>query len=43
MVIGYDGAKPRHIEAPPQPFVTLRGCEYLFLPSRRAFAWLTGR
>jgi Dyp-type peroxidase family len=43
MVIGYDGAKPRHIEAPPQPFVTLRGCEYLFLPSRRALAWLTGR
>lgn len=43
MVVGYDGANPERIEPPPQPFVTLRGCEYLFLPSRRACAWLTSR
>ena len=26
---------------PPQPFVTVRGCEYLFVPSRTAYAWLS--
>jgi hypothetical protein len=41
MVVSYDGARPARIEPPPRPFVTLRGCEYLFLPSRRACAWLT--
>jgi Dyp-type peroxidase family len=25
---------------PPKPFVTVRGCEYLFVPSRRTCAWL---
>jgi Dyp-type peroxidase family len=25
---------------PPRPFVTVRGCEYLFVPSRRTSAWL---
>jgi Dyp-type peroxidase family len=41
MVVGYDGGKPQSIKPPPGPFVTVRGCEYLFLPSRRACAWLT--
>lgn len=26
---------------PPRPLVTVRGCEYLFVPSRRACSWLT--
>lgn len=26
---------------PEEPFVTVRGCEYLFVPSRRGFEWLT--
>jgi len=43
MVVRYDGSAPQRIDPPPQPFVTVRGCEYLFLPSRRACAWLTGR
>jgi Dyp-type peroxidase family len=42
MIVDHDGAAPRRIEPPPEPFVTVRGCEYLFLPSRRACAWLTG-
>jgi Dyp-type peroxidase family len=42
MVVDHAGASPRRISAPPRPFVTVRGCEYLFLPSRRACAWLTG-
>jgi len=25
---------------PPKPFVTVRGCEYLFVPSRTACEWL---
>ena len=25
---------------PPKPFVTVRGCEYLFVPSRKACEWL---
>ncbi len=29
------------LERPPRPLVTVRGCEYLFLPSRRACSWLT--
>jgi Dyp-type peroxidase family len=41
MVVRYDGAEPARIKPPRKPFVTLRGCEYLFLPSRRACAWLT--
>jgi Dyp-type peroxidase family len=28
------------LRAPKDPFVTVRGCEYLFLPSRRACSWL---
>jgi Dyp-type peroxidase family len=28
------------LQPPPRPLVTVRGCEYLFLPSRRAIAWL---
>jgi Dyp-type peroxidase family len=28
------------LDAPAEPFVTVRGCEYLFLPSRRAYEWL---
>ena len=43
MVVNYSGATPQRIEAPSEPLVTVRGCEYLFLPSRRACAWLTGR
>jgi Dyp-type peroxidase family len=42
MVVNYAGATPQRIEPPSEPFVTVRGCEYLFLPSRRACAWLTG-
>jgi Dyp-type peroxidase family len=41
MVVRYDGAKPEWIKPPQDPFVTVLGCEYLFLPSRRACAWLT--
>jgi Dyp-type peroxidase family len=43
MFVNHDPANPQRIEAPPKPFVTVRGCEYLFLPSRRACAWLSGR
>jgi Dyp-type peroxidase family len=43
MFVNHDPANPQRIEAPPEPFVTVRGCEYLFLPSRRACAWLSGR
>jgi deferrochelatase/peroxidase EfeB len=34
------GYWPTVLEPPPRPFVTVRGCEYLFVPSRRACAWL---
>jgi deferrochelatase/peroxidase EfeB len=34
------GAHPIVLPAPPEPFVTVRGCEYLFVPSRRACEWL---
>ena len=43
MVVNHDPAKPQRIDPPRRPFVTVRGCEYLFLPSRRACAWLSGR
>jgi Dyp-type peroxidase family len=43
MWVNHDPANPQRIEPPPEPFVTVRGCEYLFLPSRRACAWLSGR
>lgn len=29
------------LSPPPRPLVTVRGCEYLFLPSRTACTWLT--
>jgi len=29
------------MKPPEKPFVTVRGCEYLFVPSRRGFEWLT--
>ena len=28
------------LEAPDEPFVTVRGCEYLFVPSRRGCEWI---
>jgi deferrochelatase/peroxidase EfeB len=40
------GFRPTVLSAPPQPFVTVRACEYLFVPSRvacaalAAFLWL---
>jgi hypothetical protein len=40
MEVGGHG-KPRRIEPPPEPFVTLRGFVYLFVPSKRACAWLS--
>jgi Dyp-type peroxidase family len=43
MVVNHDPDNPQRIEPPREPFVTVRGCEYLFLPSRRACAWLSGR
>jgi Dyp-type peroxidase family len=43
MVVNHDPENPQRIEPPPEPFVTVRGCEYLFLPSRRACEWLIGR
>jgi len=35
------GYRPIVLEASPEPFVTVRGCAYLFVPSRSACAWLT--
>ena len=29
------------LSPPPRPLVTVRGCEYLFVPSRQACSWLT--
>lgn len=40
MVIQGPGNETVVLDPPPQPLVTVRGCEYLFLPSRRACAWL---
>jgi len=36
------GYRPVVLPPPERPFVTVRGCEYLFVPSRRASAWLAG-
>ncbi len=36
------GYRPIILKPPTEPFVTVRGCEYLFVPSRSACAWLTG-
>jgi hypothetical protein len=36
------GYRPVDLPPPERPFVTVRGCEYLFVPSRRASAWLAG-
>ncbi len=41
MVIQGAGNTSVVLEPPPHPLVTVRGCEYLFLPSRRACSWLT--
>jgi Dyp-type peroxidase family len=35
------GFRPIVLEPPPEPFVLVRGCEYLFVPSRRALTWLS--
>ena len=35
------GYRPIVLPPPPKPFVSVRGCEYLFVPSRRALAWLS--
>jgi Dyp-type peroxidase family len=35
------GYRPIVLEPPDTPFVTVRGCEYLFVPSRSALAWLS--
>jgi hypothetical protein len=42
MVIPDRDNRTAMLEAPPHPLVTVRGCEYLFLPSRTACTWLTG-
>jgi Dyp-type peroxidase family len=34
------GYRPIILEPPEKPFVTVRGCEYFFVPSRVACAWL---
>lgn len=36
------GSTPSVLQPPDDPFVTVRGCEYLFVPSRSACAWLAG-
>jgi deferrochelatase/peroxidase EfeB len=41
MVIQGRGNTSVVLAPPPHPLVTVRGCEYLFLPSRRACSWLT--
>ena len=38
MLIG--GQHNAVLEAPSEPFVTVRGCEYLFVPSRRGCEWI---
>ena len=40
MVIPDADRGPLVLAAPDQPLVTVRGCEYLFVPSRSACAWL---
>jgi Dyp-type peroxidase family len=40
MVIPDRNGKTIVLRPPEKPFVTVRGCEYLFVPSRRAYAWL---
>jgi Dyp-type peroxidase family len=37
------GYRPLVLQPPRKPFVTVRGCEYLFLPSRSGCRWLTQR
>jgi deferrochelatase/peroxidase EfeB len=34
------GFRPAILDAPDEPFVKVRGCEYLFVPSRSACTWL---
>lgn len=41
MVIQGRGNTSVVLAPPPHPLVRVRGCEYLFLPSRRACSWLT--
>ncbi len=41
MVIPSDDNRTVVMRPPEKPFVTVRGCEYLFVPSRRGFEWLT--
>ena len=41
MVIQREGADGLVLGPPQEPFVTVRGCAYLFVPSRRACEWLT--
>jgi deferrochelatase/peroxidase EfeB len=36
------GFRPTILEPPSEPFVKVRGCEYLLVPSRRACTWLAG-
>ncbi len=36
------GYQSKVLAPPPRPFVNVRGCEYLFVPSRSACAWLAG-
>lgn len=40
MVLPMADGQPVMLKPPPKPFVTARGCEYLFLPSRRGCEWL---
>jgi Dyp-type peroxidase family len=42
MVVDADPKRLRRLVPPEKPFVSLRGCEYLFVPSRRACEWLGG-
>jgi hypothetical protein len=34
------GFQPKVLDAPEMPFVQVRGCAYLFVPSRSACSWL---
>ena len=40
MVIPISGSRSVVLEAPDKPFTTVRGCEYLFVPSRTGCEWL---
>ncbi len=40
MVLPAPNGQTVTLDRPPKPFVTVRGCEYLFLPSRRGCEWL---